>query len=447
MSPHARLTILLPLAAALACGGEERPAAVESAAAPEGRATAELDDFGKDPTEAHRIAEGVYHVHGVGNTGFVVTSEGIVVIDAGLPTSADDHYALMREVSDAPVRYAIATHAHADHAGGIETFAEDGTEIIAHAEFPETQRYLTELLPFFMPKNKVFYPDSVVDVPGWAMGALRRVYPQLEPTVLVDDEYVFELGGVRFEVLSTPSAEGADSVSVWLPQQKILFTGDFFGPIFPMVPNLYTIRGEKFRYAIPYIESLDKLIALEPEMLVPSHFEPIEGKERIVADMTKTRDAVQYIHDETVAGMNDGKDVYTLMREIRLPPELALPESHGKVAWDVRGIWEGYSGWFHFDSTAQLYGVPPSSVHPEIVKMAGGADVVGERAQARVEAGDPVEALHLVEMALAADPESRPALEARLAALELLLEQSVGNHSEVFWLRHRIATTRNQLGS
>ncbi|MBK6509248.1 MAG: MBL fold metallo-hydrolase, partial [Haliea sp.] len=46
------------------------------------------------------------------------------------------------------------------------------------------------------------------------------------------------------------------------------------------------------------------------------------------------------------------------MRDIHLPDALALGEFHGKVSWAVRTIWEEYSGWFHFDSTTSLYGVP-----------------------------------------------------------------------------------------
>ena len=47
-------------------------------------------------------------------------------------------------------------------------------------------------------------------------------------------------------------------------------------------------------------------------------------------------------HDQTVAGMNAGKDVYTLMREITLPPELDVGQGYGKVSWSVRAIWENY---------------------------------------------------------------------------------------------------------
>ena len=450
MNERALLSLFpLCLAVAAGCGGEaESPRHAPAGPGAAERQTRQLDAFGADQTEPYRIAEGVYQAHGVGNTNLVVTPEGNVVVDAGLPTTASAHRQLLRKASDAPTRVAIATHAHADHAGGIGEWIEDGTQVIAHRSFLETQRYLTELIPYYMPRNKIFYPASVPDIPDAVAAPLAQwLYPRVEPTLLVDDRYDFELGGVEFEVLHTPGAEGEDSISVWLPQRAILFTGDLFGPLFPMWPNLYTIRGEKLRFAVPYIQSLERVIALEPEVLVPSHFEPIRGRERIRAGLVRMRDAVRYVHDAVVAGMNEGRDVYTLMREIRLPPGLELSEGHGKVSWGVRAIWEGYTGWFHED-TVDLYAVPAAAVHPELVEMAGGADAVAARARARVEAGEPVEALHLVDMALADDPDNRDALAARLAALELLLERSGDvNHSEVYWLRHRIGKTRAQLGA
>jgi alkyl sulfatase BDS1-like metallo-beta-lactamase superfamily hydrolase len=436
----------------LACGPDEPPSGgvaptAGPGAAPDARKTEQLRDFGKDQTEPLEIAPGIFQARGVGNAHMVVTPEGNVVIDTGLTTQAGDLRDRLRQASDAPTRYVILSHAHLDHAGGTGEWLEDDPVVIAHRTFPETQRYLVDLVPYFIPKNKVYYPEDIPDLPiGMVSTIYRRMYPTIEPTLLIDEEYAFELGGTRFEVIPTPGAEGEDSISVWLPDQKILFTGDFFGPLFPMWPNLYTIRGEKTRFAMPYVESLDKVLALEPEMIVPSHFEPIVGKERIRQDVTRMRDAVLYVHDATVEGMNDGKDVHTLMREIQLPPELALSEGHGKVSWGVRTIWESYSGWFH-DETVQLYAVEPSTVWAEIVEMAGGPQAVATRARARLDAGRPVEALHLVAMSLEADPNDRTSLEVRLAALQELMRLGGGvNHSEVYWLKHRIAATEEALG-
>ena len=99
------------------------------------------------------------------------------------------------------------------------------------------------------------------------------------------------------------------------------------------------------------------MLALKPEIVLPSHGLPIKGHDQIVKRLTRYRDAIQYVHDATVQGMNDGKDVFTLMREIKLPAELDVGETYGKVSWSVRGIYEGYVGWFDLQSGHDVFGL------------------------------------------------------------------------------------------
>ena len=66
------------------------------------------------------------------------------------------------------------------------------------------------------------------------------------------------------------------------------------------------------------------------------------------------------------------------MREIKLPPELDVGESYGKLTWSIRGIYEGYVGWFD-GNVSTMFG-PPSQAYGEMVKLAGGADAVAARA-------------------------------------------------------------------
>ncbi|WP_084198291.1 MBL fold metallo-hydrolase [Halioglobus japonicus] len=274
----------------------------------------------KRPIEVKQLADSVYQATGVGNVMMIVTDEGNVLFDAGLVLQTPKQLGALRQVSDAPIKKIILSHSHADHIGGTRFFAEEGTEIIAHKHFEEEQRYLMELEPYQYQRNSTLFPW----MPAWEDRpdiAMMR-YGGIMPDVIVDDYKVhsFTLGGIEFQVIGTPGAEGADNVVLWLPEQKILFSGDFFGPQFPQFPNVFTMRGEKIRKPIEYVKSLDVLLQLPIETVVPSHLDPTTGAAQISADMTRIRDAVQYVHDETVAGMNAGKDVYQLMREIKLPP-------------------------------------------------------------------------------------------------------------------------------
>jgi alkyl sulfatase BDS1-like metallo-beta-lactamase superfamily hydrolase len=409
--------------------------------------TRDLATFGEDDTEALKITEIVYQVRGVANAQMVITPAGNVLIDTGLPQQSDRLVEQMRAVNDGPITHLIVSHAHADHYGAFDDWVDENTQIIAHADFPEIQEQLYGLFPFQMPRNRLFFPDHVPPLPRMALGLAKKMYPVIEPDVLITDTYSFEVGGIEFEVIATPGAEGPDSVSVWLPREKILFTGDLFGHMFPMWPNLTSIRGERHRFVVPYIESLNKVLELGPEIIVPSHFYPVFGKDTIREEVIRTRDAVTYVHDAVVQGINADKDVYTLMREIKLPPELQISEGHGKVSWGVRSIWEGYNGWFHMKSATEMYPVPASDVYPDLVQAAGGPEAVAQLARKKLSEGKAVEALHLCDAALAAAPDNESALRAQLAAFEALLEESNDeNHYEVFWLRDLVARSRETLG-
>jgi glyoxylase-like metal-dependent hydrolase (beta-lactamase superfamily II) len=99
----------------------------------------------------------------------------------------------------------------------------------------------------------------------------------IEPTILFDQTYTFTLGGVRFELQSTPG-ETPDHLTVWIPAYKIAFIGDNyngFGEPEPMsFPNLYALRGTKPRWALDWIASIDKVLALKPDVVLSGHGAP-----------------------------------------------------------------------------------------------------------------------------------------------------------------------------
>jgi alkyl sulfatase BDS1-like metallo-beta-lactamase superfamily hydrolase len=389
---------------------------------------------------AAEIAPGIHVSPGVSNAYLVTTEAGSVVVNAGIHFQAETTKQRFAAVSSDPVKVLVFTQSHADHIGGTAALAGPETQIVAQASYPEVRGYWNRLGEFYGRRTRVLWSDLIGD-----RGALPELPPDPVPDVLFEDRYAFELGGRRFELLATPGGETTDSLVVWLPEEETVFTGNLFGPIFGHLPNLYTLRGDKIRSALRFVASLERVRELEPRLLVTGHGDPIRGRDEIGAGLARIRDATLWLHDRTVEGMNAGKDVYALMREIALPEALAVGQGHGKASWCVRAIFEEYAGWFHFRSTTELYPVPPEAVHPDVVALAG-ADALVARAREHAEAGRPVEALHLTDMVLSGEATHAAALRVRAAALETLLERSGGeNFSEVQWLRGRLAETRARL--
>lgn len=400
---------------------------------------------GEDQQQALEYAGCIYKAVGYGHTFMVKTSEGNVIIDTSLEPMAPRHRKLLREVSTAPVKYVIVTHAHPDHTGGIRLWKEEGTEVIAHRLYEDFREYAYRLAGFYNRRNAAQFATDTGSAgarsveEGIDVIDFRKFGAPSAVTRFFNETYTFKLGELTFELFHTPG-ETPDMLSVWIPELKAVFTSDNFGNSFP---NIYTLRGTRPRWALDYVESIDKYLALKPELLLPSHTDVRVGNDLITAQLRERREAILYVHDATVRGMNEGKDVYTLMREIKLPEHLRKPERYGKVSWSVRGIYEGYVGWFD-GNPASMYATPPSAVFPILVPMAGGARAVAERAMALVEAGDPVRALRLADAALAAEPNNQTALKARLAGLTALEQQS-SNSNERGWLKHGIRMTRESL--
>ncbi len=392
-------------------------------------------------TEAVRVADGVWLSEGLSNAYLVVTPAGRVVVNTGMGFEGPLHRRLFDAVDRGPVRYILLTQGHVDHVGGVEVFREPGTEVVAQANNRVCQEDDARIHRFRVAHSAPFFPTAV----GTAERNLH-VQARPQPTVTFTDRYDFDLGGVRFELIATPGGETIDSTCIWLPERRIAFVGNVFSALFGHFPNLVTLRGDRYRAALPFIDAVERVRALQPALLLTGHFGPIHGADVIDAELVRLRDAVRFVHDATVDGMNAGTDVRTLMRDVRLPPELAVGEGYGCVAWSVRAIWEHYAGWFHQRSTTELYAVAPDDAHADVVALAGGAAIVAAQARKRIASGDAVTAIHLAEMALAAEPGSRPGLEAFLAAHEALLAERGGrNFWETGWLRHQIERTRRAL--
>ena len=134
------------------------------------------------------------------------------------------------------------------------------------------------------------------------------------------------------ELVSSPG-ETNDQLFVWYPAGKVLFAGDNFYRSFP---NLYAIRGTPNRSVRLWAESLEKLAKYDASVLVGGHTNPIMGVKKVNQVLSDYRDAVEFIHDKTVEGMNKGMTPDELVDYVQLPKELCQQSLPATVLWTPR---------------------------------------------------------------------------------------------------------------
>lgn len=397
-----RTAVLLLLTALVACA---RPPLQRSSPSPEVSLAEHCEtNIGSPRVEA--LAPGLFLAIGydLASTILIQTSEGNIVIDAAMsPARARPIREALDEVAPGPVRALIFTHSHIDHVGGASVWVEEGTEVWATETFES--HFFKQYGMFFQAEGVRGFRQFGQDIPNpelpcSALGRSPDVRAALDqgvvlPTHTFRDHTVLTVGDVTLE-LHEAHGETHDQLFVWWPERKTLLPGDNWYRAFP---NLYTIRGSAPRPVRDWIRSLDRMRALEPELMVPSHTRPVIGTDAVQTELTAYRDAIQWVHDEVVRGANAGTSLDELAASITLPPHLAahdaLTERYGTVPWSVRAIYTNELGWFDGRAANLLTSTDRAQ---RTIELAGGTEAVLSAAQRAVAAGDAAWALHLADL-------------------------------------------------
>ena len=353
----------------------------------------------------YKVTENVYHAvgFGVANSTLIVGNDGIIIVDT--TESSDSGKAVLaefRKITDKPVKAIIYTHNHSDHTMGVKAFtSEDDVKagkvpIYAHETMMNTViNNASVVAPALGIRAAYTFGIMLERGPeGWVNQGLGPAYVRgatgfIAPTKTFKDNLEVTIAGVKMQLLYAPS-ETDDEIVVWLPEQKLLQSAEVIqGETFP---NVHTIRGTKFRDPVAWYKTVDFLRSLGADHLVPSHGRPMSGKEKIEEMLTAYRDAIQYVHDQTIRLMNKGLTPDEIVEQVaHLPAHLAqhpwLGEFYGTVKHSVRQIYVGYLGWFEGDPTT-LDPLPRGEESKRYVELMGGREKVLSAAKKAFDAGE-----------------------------------------------------------
>ena len=144
------------------------------------------------------VAEGIWLSPGLSNSYLVVTDDGRVVINTGMGFESGHHRRLYDAVDSGPVRYILLTQGHVDHVGGVDTFREPGTLLIAQANNPTCQADDERIHRFRVRRSQPYWAPAIAAADAFIKGQPKdaAIPAQSKPTpdVLFDDEYDVRAG-------------------------------------------------------------------------------------------------------------------------------------------------------------------------------------------------------------------------------------------------------------
>ena len=387
---------------------------------------------------SEEFSENIYQPHedivvavgyGLANSILIIGEDEDFVIDTmGGMETAERILNDFASYSDNPVTTIADTHFHADHTLGAQVFLDryPNLDVISH------ETTIEEFEKFFGIKRDIIGArsgkmfglilqnkdkaesngigiklEAGIDTPGY-----------VRPNITFDETLSMQISGKKVDFYHAPG-ETDDQLFVWIDEMKALFPGD---NIYKAFPNVYTIRGTSYRSFRSWYKSIEKMMSLEPEILVPSHGKPILGKEKIQNILGTYRDAIKYVHDQTMRYLNMGFSPTDASQMVRLPDNLStdpyLFELYGTVEWSSRNLFNGYFGWFDGNPT-NLYPFKESELNRRILELVS-IDKIEEELQKAMNEEDYQWALYLSDIAEANNLDKNEYIEVKAQALKML---------------------------
>lgn len=355
---------------------------------------------------------GGWSVHSI----VVEGDDGLVVYDTGVCREHGELIAAeIAKISDKPVRAIVYSHHHADHCQGTdaivspEAVAAGEVEVIAWSSF--SREYHDENLvvgPIMGLRAVYMYGAALApdDLPYTGLGgkfAGGTLGTFIEPSVLIDEETEFEIAGVRFTLFLT-GGEAASEIGMYLPDHQTAVVAD---EVYVSLPNLYTLRGAKFRDAMRWAAASEKVLAWDIDVLLGCHMPPLEGREEIERVLTVYQDALLYNHDQAVRHILRGATPEALRTGlVALPDHLDLDpftrEMYGSAANNAAQQMTGYLGWFNGDAT-EIAPTPRAIRAERTIALMGGRERVLDEARSALADGEAQWCAELADLCVSVD--------------------------------------------
>ncbi|MEZ5742081.1 MAG: alkyl sulfatase dimerization domain-containing protein [Burkholderiaceae bacterium] len=186
----------------------------------------------------------------------------------------------------------------------------------------------------------------------------------------MSEDTTVRIAGTTVRLVPAPS-DSDDTLIIHFPELDCVVNNH----VWPVLYNIYTLRGEKYRDPRQFVKAIDLIRQMDPQHLVGVHGPPITPRENARQALLDYRDSIQYLWDQTVRGMNNGLTTEQIVEQVALPDHLEhspyIPQVYGEVPFHVRAICNGELGWFDMDGS-RLHPVPPREEADKMIAGFGG---------------------------------------------------------------------------
>ncbi|MFI0350837.1 alkyl sulfatase dimerization domain-containing protein [Actinomadura sp. 9N407] len=347
----------------------------------------------------HEVAEGVGWRPGFGNVIPLRDGGELALFDTGNPTDAAKLHADVRAWSDEPLTRAVYSHGHIDHVFGVGPFDAEADAAGRARPTVFAHESVVDRFRRYVLTNGY---NAVINQRQFRQPGLTWPAEYRHPDVTYRDSLTVNHGGLTLELFHA-KGETDDATVCWIPERKVVCTGDLFIWVAPNAGNPQKVQ----RYPVEWAYALRRMAALGAEVMLPSHGVPIFGADRIRQALTETAEWLESLIEQTLEMLNAGARLDEIVHTVRAPAHLAdrpyLQPRYDEPEFIVRNLWRRYGGWYD-GNPANLKPAPDATVAAAVAGLAGGPGKLADAATAAVAGGDLRLAGHLAEMAVLAAP-------------------------------------------
>jgi alkyl sulfatase BDS1-like metallo-beta-lactamase superfamily hydrolase len=410
--------------------------------------------MGAEQKIVDEMIRGVYHIRGWGIAHSIAIDapEGWIIVDTG---DSNNTAAEMRQYLEDKVgkkiKVAAILYTHSHYTDGTDAWQDEGTEIWGHENLDKHKRadsgvsilsgnFGTRLLIQFGPLHPAEGPDAFPNKLGFGPEKFVGEKSYRPPTKTFEDGKTLQLtiAGEPIEVAPNRT-DVQDSVGYYFPKRSALVTNALASVT---IFNLYSLRGDRYRNPLDYVEASDWALSKNAEVMADIHGSGLRGKQKVREALEIARDQMQLIHDQTLRMIALGMDARRAAENVYMPEHLRKSrEMYGQQESHVKQVYNGLVGWMGND----VYDINPLSVNEEsrrTMEMMGGAEKLRQAAADALKDGGFENwswALKLTSLLLELDPMDDDARKLRASAARAIGQRTTSANARGWYITEALS--------